>query len=540
MNFQAFHDAVTKNGGNCMVLTKGRKEDGGNLCDGWCDSPAVVGKGIPYCVEVRNGLVVFDIDHEKGVTEALQAVQILASINMKAALWESSDGSGKAHLWVPYDSESEYLTICGIVDKMIVCTKPDNRRDNSRIRPPFSPHTTGVNMNLIHPPTEAEALQILQLGTGRPPQRAATVEPQRKPKPKDYKRPSVTPSLERTFTESVPKGQRSQRVFANACRSKGVGMTADQWCAKVLEHPNGIGEKAYEKSNPSRWLITQVWDKAKPSNGGLRDPEAIRQIEAIEIAARSWEPPKRQTGATALLCRIIELAISTGKIELAISLAQAGAWTASNKNTGRNRLKWLEDAGWLVKIRNHSEVEAAVYRLQIPAELKGYTPPYTPADPEGVYEGIRLIQSHPDAFIGRSLGLTILRKLVTMEAATSKEIAEILERKHSSIKKNLQFLHSIGLVSLEAGVYRPTVTEGRLLEAARLREEQTGCRPGRYVGRVEAEIERVARNAEGRREHLARYSILNHRILNKIRKIEDRRYEEPPTPQQADSYATMM
>ena len=534
MNFQAFHDAVTKKGSLCLALTPDNKGDG------WRDSSEVIGKGIPYCVEVRNGLVVFDIDDEKGIEQALQAVQILASINMKAALWESSDGSGKAHLWAPYDSESEYLTICGIVDKMIVCTKPDNRRDSNRIRPPGTIHRTGKGMNLIHPQTEAEALEILQLGTGRPPQRAATVEPERKPKPKDYKRPSVTPSLAKTFTESVPKGQRSESIFANAGRSKGVGMTADQWCDKVLEHPKGIGAKAYEKSNPRRWLMTQIWNKVKPSKAGLRDPATIQQIEEIEIAARSWEAPKRQTGATALLCQIIELAIRTGKTELAISLAQAGAWTASNKNTGRNRLQWLEAAGWLVKIRNHSEVEAAVYRLQIPAELKGYTPPYTPATPEGVYEGIRLIQSHPDAFIGKSLGLTILRKLVTMEAATSKDIAENLGRNHSSIKKNLQFLHGIGLVSLEAGVYRPTVTEGRLFEAARLREEQTGCRPGRYVGRVADEINRVARNAQGRREYLARYSNMNHRILNKIRKIEDRRYEEPPTPPQAESYATMM
>jgi hypothetical protein len=534
MNFQAFHDAVTKKGSLCLALTPD------NNGDGWHDSPAVVGKGIPYCVEVRNGLVVFDIDDEKGVAEALQAVQILALINIKAAVWESSDGSGKAHLWVPYDSESEYLTVCGIVEKMIVCTKPDNRRDSNRIRPPGTIHRTGKGMNLIHPQTEAEALLILQLGTGRPPQRVATVEPQRKPKPKDYKRPSVTPSLEKTFTESVPKGQRSERIFANAGRSKGVGMTADQWCAKVLEHPNGIGEKAYEKSNPSRWLITQIWDKVKPSKGGLRDTATIQEIEEIEIAARSWEPPSRQTGATALLTQIIRLAINTGKIELAISLSTAGAWTASKKKTARNRLKWLEEAGWLVKIRNHSEVEAAVYRLQIPAELKGHTPPYTPATPEGVWEGIRLIQSHPDAFIGKSLGLTILLKLVAVGSGTSKEIAEILSRNHSSIKKNLQFLHGIGLVSLEAGVYRPTVTEGRLLEAARLREEQTGSRPGHYVGRVEAEIERVARNAQGRREYLARYSILNNRILNQIRRIEDRRrYTEPPT-QQADNYATMM
>jgi hypothetical protein len=534
MNFQAFHDAVTKKGSLCLALTPNNKGDG------WRDSSEVIGKGIPYCVEVRNGLVVFDIDHEKGVQEALQAVQILASINMKAALWESSDGSGKAHLWVPYDSESEYLTICGIVDKMIVCIKPDNRRDSNRIRPPFSPHTTGVNMNLIHPPTEAEALQILQLGTGRPPQKAAQIEPKKRSKPKDYKRPSLTPSLEKTFSEATPKGQRSERIYASAGRSKGVGMTADQWCDKVLEHPNGIGAKAYEKSNPRRWLLTQVWDKVKPSNGGLRDPEAIRQIEEIEIAARSWEPPSRQTGATALLTQIIRLAIDTGKTELAISLSTAGAWTASKKKTARNRLKWLEEAGWLVKIRNHSEVEAAVYRLQIPAELKGHTPPYTPLPPEGVWEGIRLIQSHPDAFIGKSLGLTILLKLVAVGSGTSKEIAEILGRNHSSIKKNLQFLHGIGLVSLEAGVYRPTVTEGRLLEAARLREEQTGCRPGRYVGRVEAEIKQVALNAQGRREHLARYSILNHRILNKIRKFEDRRYEEPPTPQQTENYITVM
>jgi hypothetical protein len=534
MNLQALHDAVTKKGSRCLALTPD------NNGDGWRDSSEVIGKGIPYCIEVRNGLIAFDIDHELGIQQALHAVKVLGSIGFRSSLWESSDGSGRAHLWVAYDTASEYETICGIVEKMIVCIKPDNRRDSNRIRPPGTIHRTGKGMKLIHPQTEAEALEILQSGTGRPPQQVATIEPKRKPKPKDYKRPSVTPSLERTFSESTPKGQRSQRIFANAGRSKGVGMTADQWCAKVLEHPNGIGEKAYEKSNPSRWLITQVWDKAKPSSAGLRDPETIRQIEAIEQAARSWEPPKRQTGATALLTRIIGKAIETGKTELAISLADAGAWTASNKNTGRKRLGWLIDAGWLVKIRNHSEVEAAVYRLQIPAELKGYTPPYTPPESEGVYEGIRLIQNHPDAFIGKSLGLTILLKLVAVGSGTSKEIAEILGRNHSSINKNLQFLHGIGLVSLEADVYRPTVTEGRLLEAARLREEQTGSRPGRFVGRVEAEIERVARNAQGRREYLARYSILNHRILNQIRRIEDRRYEEPPKPQQTESYATMM
>jgi hypothetical protein len=103
-------------------------------------------------------------------------------------------------------------------------------------------------MNLIHPPTEAEALEILQLGTGRPPQKAAPIEPKKRSKPKDYKRPSVTPSLEKTFTESAPKGQRSERIFANAGRSKGVGMTAD---APVLRQVRTVARTISTETNIS-------------------------------------------------------------------------------------------------------------------------------------------------------------------------------------------------------------------------------------------------------------------------------------------------
>jgi hypothetical protein len=194
--------------------------------------------------------------------------------------------------------------------------------------------------------------------------------------------------------------------------------------------------------------------------------------------------------------------------------------TASNGNTGKGRLKWLEEAGWLVLLKKGTRVLASEYRLQIPAELKGGTPLYTPSSEasEGVWECNHLLQDNPDVFIGWSMGLTIMFQLANMGSGTSKQIAQSLDRNHSSIKKNLEALRMFGLVSLEDGVYKPTITEGRLQEVAQARGK---------AGRIVQAMQRTKDQAEARREYLSEHGMLSHKTANELRRVQDRRYEPP-------------
>lgn len=430
-----------------------------------------------FCGFMRDGMAIYDIDHQEGVQASLRAVQELERHSIFPVVIESSRGTGRAHLYVPYDTEEERVFTEKLLKEWL--PKCDNRT-KSRIRPPFSPSAkpNGLPMALVYPKGEEDAYRRLKLGKGKRPRREELPPP---PSKESKEFPLMTLELEREFKKPVEKGFRSEHLFRLGGICKGLGWSPYEFESACLFFRSGAGSKALRK--PKGWLITQVWNKVQASKGGARSQEAKEYIARLK-AWSVWAPPKQQSGAKTLIDAILEQVEATGKYEgFHLSYREASALMGtSNTGTAQRRITWLLEAGFLEVTKKGSLTMATEYRVCLPKEsLNSYTPIHslTLGSSQGVYECNRLVsskeasllRSYREAFHGLNTGYMVAWELLSQGKATAKALSERLNRKVSLIKKYLRALEFFELVQEVNGVWSLTLSEHKLEGMTRAREK---------------------------------------------------------------------
>lgn len=537
---RAFALATLTNAKTCVVLKDG------NMAAGYGALEDLAGSTNAFCGDPRAGLSIYDIDEETGVKYCLKAAHELENQGYLPVIFESSEGTGRAHLWVPYDTLEEY-ELARSICKEIIPKLEDRTR--TKIRPPMSPSAKAHRrpMKLIHPESESEALRRLKTGKGPKPKAHEELEKDQNGSvnrvtqihPLGEQGPRKLSSEELAALQMRhPKGSRSEPLCAFAGHCKSTGWTEEEFLEHVLAHPQGLGAKAYSKRNPAQWLSLYVWGKVAPRKGSSRSPEFVRTMQTVKEAASAYVPPKRQIGSNSLLMRLIERIEKKGSLEFHLSEREAGALTGSNQDTGKRRIGWLQAQGWLERTKPGTKVKAAEYRLTIPEELKRVTLSDTPPSPpkgcvsECPYE-VQGVLAASDAFVGWSMGLKIM-SLVTLGRSTVKQIADELGRKRSTIQRTLDALELFGLVNQRNGEYSSNVQ----LSTATMKLEMVARARGK-LGRLEQARTLLRVQAKARRDHLQVMNILGRSDRENLQLLCQREAEggRPPRLQMMTSRA---
>jgi hypothetical protein len=460
--------------------------------------------GMAFFGFIRDGISAFDIDHEQGVQASLKAVQELESYNLSPVVIESSKGMGKAHLYVPYDSEEERILGKEIVGRY---TKYDYRLDTP-IRPPLSPCAKphGLPMALVYPTGEEDAYRRLNLGKGKKP----------KPKAKEYTPlslrknsqgfPRMSLELEREFKIPKTNKSRSEHLARLAGKCKGLGWSGEEFAEACLYYPSGAGSKALSnhRRDPKGWLINHVWNGINASRGDTRTEEDKEYIEKL----KEWSfyiPPKQRAGVKSLIEAILGEVETSGKYEnFHLSYRNASALMGtSSLQTAINRITWAIEAGFLEVTKKGTLTMATEYRVCLPKESLNSNTPYTFSQGESqgdVYECYRLVPSqetellrrYREAFHGLNMGYTVAWELLRQGEATVKALSERLNRRVSQIQKYLRALEFYQIVKEEDGVWSLTLTQETIENMAHTREK---------IGLFARYRAGYERHKEARREH---------------------------------------
>ena len=463
--------------------------------------------GMAFFGFIRDGISAFDIDHQQGVQASLEAVQELESYNLSPVVIESSKGMGKAHLYVPYNSEEERILGEQIVRRHTSKYQAEcDYRLNTPIRPPLSPCAKphGLPMALVYPTGEEDAYRRLNLGKGKKP----------KPKAKEYTPlslrknsqgfPRMSLDLETEFKKELKKGSRSEHLARLGGICKGLGWSSEEFAEACLFYPSGAGKKAEEKGDPRGWLITQIWNRIEASSGDNRTEEAREYIARL----KEWSfyvPPKQRAGVKSLIEAILDQVETSGKYEnFHLSDRNASALMGtSSVQTARRRITWAIEAGFLEKTKKGTLTMATEYRVCLPKESLNGNTPYTFSQEErqgNVWECDCLVQTqetellrrYREAFHGLNTGYMVAWELLRQGEATAKTLSERLKRRVSQIKKYLKALEFYQIVKEEDGVWSLTLTQETVENMAYTREK---------VGLFARYRAGYERHKETRREH---------------------------------------
>lgn len=464
--------------------------------------------GMAFFGYIRDGISAFDIDHQEGVEDSLRAVQELESYNLFPVVIESSRGMGKAHLYVPYDSEEERILGEEIVKRHTAKHGKCDYRFNTPIRPPLSPCAKphGLPMALVYPKGE-EAYRRLNLGKGKKPEQPKAKEYTPRSLPKNSQGfPRMSLELEREFKIPKTNKSRSEHLARLAGKCKGLGWSGEEFAEACLYFPSGAGSKALSnhRRDPKGWLINHVWDEIKASRGDTRTEEDKEYIARL----KEWSfyiPPKQRAGVKSLIEAILGEVETSGKYEnFHLSYRNASALMGtSSLQTAINRITWAIEAGFLEVTKKGTLTMATEYRVCLPKESLNSNTPYTFSQGErqgDVYECYRLVPSqetellrrYREAFHGLNMGYTVAWELLRQGKATVKALSERLNRKVSLIKKHLKALEFYEIVKEEDGVWSLTLTQETIENMAHTREK---------IGLFARYRAGYERHKETRREH---------------------------------------
>ena len=464
--------------------------------------------GMAFFGYIRDGISAFDIDHQEGVEDSLRAVQELESYNLFPVVIESSRGMGKAHLYVPYDSEEERILGEEIVKRHTAKHGKCDYRLNTPIRPPLSPCAKphGLPMALVYPKGE-EAYRRLNLGKGKKPEQRKAKEYTPRSLPKNSQGfPRMSLELEREFKIPKTNKSRSEHLARLAGKCKGLGWSGEEFAEACLYFPSGAGSKALSnhRRDPKGWLINHVWDGIEASRGDNRTEEDKEYIARL----KEWSfyiPPKQRAGVKSLIEAILDQVETSGEYKnFHLSYRNASALMGtSSLQTAINRITWAIEAGFLEVTKKGTLTMATEYRVCLPKQSLNSNTPYTISQGESqedVYECYRFVPSqetellrrYREAFHGLNMGYTVAWELLRQGEATVKALSERLNRKVSLIKKHLKALEFYQIVKEEDGVWSLTLTQETIENMAHTREK---------IGLFARYRAGYERHKETRREH---------------------------------------
>ena len=223
------------------------------------------------------------------------------------------------------------------------------------IRPPLSPHRSGLPVSLVEPSDPAEAL--------------ASLSP---------KRP-LPPRIQALLRDGVDHPHRSQEIqkvaLAAYCRS----WTCDEFIAAILGSP--LAAEAVSKNRDPHRYLRHCWGKAREyaasptvNRDRDRDPGLASILAAMD--ATIWRKQAGVTDRHVLLAHVM-IARQARSLQFQASVGQTAERAGISLPTVRASRKRLRWRGWLTPVRiSRTPTEAGTWRLHRPSSLRQQLTPF--------------------------------------------------------------------------------------------------------------------------------------------------------------------
>lgn len=335
--------AVVKANGNAKLIDE--DNEGGE----WVSLAEAVESGSAFLVEIKKSLIALDLDTPELVKLGKQAQHFAEDSGLPTLLVHSGRNH---HLYIRAEQQKSIIT-----DQLKQLGLP-GYAFRFAIRPPLSPHRSGLATALICPETVDEALAALGL-----------------PEEPRYLTQNEIKLLEEGDAEGRFDGNRSRMALSIAASFRLTGHSLDHFRAAMLNRENAGGAKAQELEDDGKNVedfLRRTWEKA--GNAEAFIPESVEEIVPqlrAAVEAASWRGKKGTTDKAVMLalCSLAESHMSTaptfGLRKLTVT-AQLGS-----VNTTRNSLSRLVEAGWITKKTYDSQADAHSYQLR---SVKSDTP----------------------------------------------------------------------------------------------------------------------------------------------------------------------
>jgi len=464
--------------------------DAANRLDDWYHGSLtkLIELGACYCVAVRPGFVAADFDGCDGQESADRYAMSLSSMGLTPVCLNSG-GKGRAHVW------------CLIADPCLrsnarALIKPlgGDDRTESRIRPPFNPHRTGVAMSLRGGLTVASALAALD------PKQVHVIEQpgagQRSPGLIDD--PKL---IELLRTEGA---DRSRHAFRVVGYMKPRGYPVEAILQAILDHPEGAGHKYFYPRRKrvseqvametARVDIYRSFEKVSGYRPARINSTVADRLDQIEFQALNhpWGPRKKGVQTMLLAC----IAYCQARVRLDFTMSQRSLQELCKigQRTSGRRLKELITEGWIECTVQPTMLHSGTYVLLLRATQeypRNDSLRDTPIKGACSIQVSHLMDVFSEAFVGRpSLGNLVLFILGMPDSFTVEQLGQAAGRSKKSTWQGLKNAEALGLVKPDGKYWVSTIDSEVLREAARCRGKENWLRNAKVTNQLARDAHR--------------------------------------------------
>ena len=438
---EAFARAIVKPGGDALLI------DSDNESLGLVEIAETQGR--VFAVDVAEDIFAVDFDGA--------SMHVIHDLRTELAAWNIH------HIFLESGRDGHYHVFARVSDpnrlRELQCRWGSRRKEGVDIRrwirPPLSPHRSGLAPRLISPETPEEALRVL-----RRPSTDSVVEMPRLADEIDEVLRLGTSAV-RTYRS------RSEMLMALTVARVNARFSKESIWRLLIDPKNRGGEKLQEMRQRSgeraaRRYFGHGYDRALDfvrSSPAFRDrSEAMAALANIERAAsrHHWRGRARKTDRVVLIAHL-NLASRLGSLSYGFSAREiADAAGVSAATAWRSSARLVKD-GWINRPRRDQrhDGEAAKWKLiGRPSVLTETIPTH-----RGCEEGCFTKDTDLAADAFRSLGGLGKAKQVIWESLSQPQTAKELKgrfqyRQSKSVYIHLKVLRRWGLVDCNAGIWR--------------------------------------------------------------------------------------
>jgi DNA-binding transcriptional ArsR family regulator len=321
-----------------------------NTSAGWVPIDEAVASGQAFAVVPRDGLVCLDFDPssmtQRAAVRARAAFDAFTSEHPECVVVASGRPGHRHAFWAPsHDDAYVQRVVDGLRTAGI-----DHR--TTAIRPPLSPHRTGLPVSLVHPVDHVAALAALGEAQG------ATVRISRR------MLDMLRLGHETGGYESASHGRMALALAAVAAGA-GPG-----WLTQVLEDPaNALG--ASFRRRDQQWRAEEVDRLVHRARQRLKERHSrgdLALVATVLGAARGSAAFATRSGPTdlAVLEGLGRRALGFGHHPVACSVDDAAIAGGVHRDTAKRALRRLRQAGWVELAEAPTATRASVWALRLP------------------------------------------------------------------------------------------------------------------------------------------------------------------------------
>lgn len=330
----AYAEAIARPGTKALLLNSNNAaqvDENGN--PKWVVLAEAVASGFAYAIQPRSRLLVLDIDKPEHHEWAARLTGLAMEAGWDVVRVASGGGSDRFHLWIIFPpgwgfrETKRWALENGAVGEAV------RADDGQRVRPPGSPHRSGIGRAAVFGMGPAEALRIFREAMDRP-------------------LPELAAMRLREFTPATAchdrwgKPARGITLYSTALAAVNAGWEFEQWHKELVNPANETASKYREKPplSAQNWALgrwTQACKRVR-ENPAVGSAAAVRQ-KVERLRNRTDIAWKGQSGATdrAVYLALLDVAYAGATLTPTASGRQLAEMANVTHKTVRSSLRRL-------------------------------------------------------------------------------------------------------------------------------------------------------------------------------------------------------